>query len=404
MNRLSKQDSSTALVIHVVGGIKHLGGVQSHLFQLMSTPLPLEHGFQHFCLGVDRGIKLLKFSGEANIAEFLRLFFGSKKIIVHCHNLIGSKILFVVAIVRMLCGSNVKFVHHERGALWTYFSALRKVDRWFMDRADLILGNSRAACSLVQKVTGRNATTIYNFPISRRMPPFIFRGYVWNSRSSSARLKVGFIGRHDAVKGFDWFVKLAGKLRSKGSIEFHVLGFEREAVAPYFSRDALRTLNFQGRLSGSKLQFNMQALDLVVIPSSREPFGNVVWEAALLGLPIIAASVDGIREAIRTSGGCSQYIQRYGWLEERYFCLTGYPFLSVRKEGSIVPYVRTAHFRALDIRHGQSLVTQSYAKKLNGDGQPAKIASLKERRMISNLKVKTSSLYTSKLKMLYTNL
>ena len=42
----------------------------------------------------------------------------------------------------------------------------------------------------------------------------------------------------------------------------------------------------------------MKNFDLIIVPSIREPLGNVVIEAALQKVPIIASTVDGIVEII----------------------------------------------------------------------------------------------------------
>jgi len=45
----------------------------------------------------------------------------------------------------------------------------------------------------------------------------------------------------------------------------------------------------------------MKSSDVLVLPSLREPLGNVIIEAANFKLPVIASNVDGIRELVQNN-------------------------------------------------------------------------------------------------------
>ena len=61
---------------------------------------------------------------------------------------------------------------------------------------------------------------------------------------------------------------------------------------------------FAGPRAGDELRRQYQAADLLVLPSRLEAYGMVVTEALAVGLPVIAAAVGGVPEALgRTVGG-----------------------------------------------------------------------------------------------------
>jgi glycosyltransferase involved in cell wall biosynthesis len=82
--------------------------------------------------------------------------------------------------------------------------------------------------------------------------------------------------------------------------------------APYFNFDSdyalslERAVNARGlanrvRMLGARSDISaiMQALDLLIVNSTAEPFGLVILEAMACGTPVLAAAVDGIPEVIQ---------------------------------------------------------------------------------------------------------
>jgi glycosyltransferase involved in cell wall biosynthesis len=70
--------------------------------------------------------------------------------------------------------------------------------------------------------------------------------------------------------------------------------------APSFvaSLPLLPTVRFVGPQTGPALAASFAAADLLVLPSRAEPFGMVVTEALACGIPVLAAAVDGLPEAL----------------------------------------------------------------------------------------------------------
>ena len=61
--------------------------------------------------------------------------------------------------------------------------------------------------------------------------------------------------------------------------------------------EKLENVNFKGRI-GNVVQFLADEIDVLVVPSVREPLGNVCLEAGLAQVAVVASNIDGIPEII----------------------------------------------------------------------------------------------------------
>ena len=46
------------------------------------------------------------------------------------------------------------------------------------------------------------------------------------------------------------------------------------------------------------MKFFFKQINLLIVPSIREPFGNIILEAGICKVPVIASCIDGIPEII----------------------------------------------------------------------------------------------------------
>jgi glycosyltransferase involved in cell wall biosynthesis len=99
------------------------------------------------------------------------------------------------------------------------------------------------------------------------------------------------------VADLSWTCRLVGPLVRDPA---HV-----SAVRALLERHALSgRVRLTGPRTGSDLDADYAAADLLVLPSRRESYGMVVTEALARGVPVLAAAVDGVPETLgRTAGG-----------------------------------------------------------------------------------------------------
>ncbi len=114
---------------------------------------------------------------------------------------------------------------------------------------------------------------------------------------------IGTMGRAVKKKGFDVFIRALGALHEKG-VAFHaVIGGEGEELK---ALEALCTtlgisdhVHFPGWVKNKATFFDM--IDIFCLPSLHEPFGIVLLEAFLHGVPVVTSDSEGPRE-IATHG------------------------------------------------------------------------------------------------------
>ncbi|TQV77032.1 glycosyltransferase family 4 protein [Aliikangiella marina] len=99
-----------------------------------------------------------------------------------------------------------------------------------------------------------------------------------------SKIKIGFVGRLTSEKGFDLFLKLAEKHKSK---EFLVFGDGDEKAAS--------NIRYQGNLPRKELLTAYAALDILVVPSvTYETFSLVALEALVAGRKVVVTDKVGI--------------------------------------------------------------------------------------------------------------
>lgn len=111
---------------------------------------------------------------------------------------------------------------------------------------------------------------------------------------------VGGIGRLHGQKGWDLFCDAAALVRARlPRTDFVVIGEgeERDRLASRESCGAVRFLGYRSRASSL-----LGAFDLLAIPSRYEGLPLTAVEAMLSGLPVVAARVGGLPEAIGDTG------------------------------------------------------------------------------------------------------
>lgn len=115
-------------------------------------------------------------------------------------------------------------------------------------------------------------------------------------------LVIGYVGRLAHDKGIDELAGAWQGLRNDFPTAHLVLvgrEDERDPVSPQ-TLDALRRddrVHFTGEVLDPSPMYSI--LDLKILPSYREGFGNVLIEAASMGVPTIACDIPGCRDAIQ---------------------------------------------------------------------------------------------------------
>ncbi len=109
----------------------------------------------------------------------------------------------------------------------------------------------------------------------------------FHQRDAHGPLRVLFVGGVGQRKGIKYLLEAARKLNS-AAVEFRVVGplpSDLSPLKPYANH-----VQWTGRMDQAGVVREMQAADVLVLPSVFEGFGLVIPEAMATGLPVIAST------------------------------------------------------------------------------------------------------------------
>jgi len=286
-------------ISHFVG-LSGIGGVQRNFVEYINNQITSESDgeFLHkvYTLGdVDCQYKILV---EVYDIRKLKNLFSlvmdiiSRKKIVHFYNNLAS--LKVATLLLFLPVYNL--ILHERGGVWNFPSTRGLLLRFVVWKASLILANSNATKIMLEE----------KFNISSGKIRVLHNGINTSikcikKKSINKLFRVGFMGRLDTPKGVHILIDAMHNL-TEYDVKLFIAGDGAlEGVLKKQASD-IDNILFIGKIE-EPYGF-LSKLDLLVVPSIREPLGNVCLEAGLCKVPVLAANVDGLPEIIKdkTSG------------------------------------------------------------------------------------------------------
>ena len=290
-----KQTHRKKITISHFVGLSGIGGVQSNFVEYMKDVESHNSRYQHrvYTIGcVDPHYQIA--SNVLDIRKISNLYklildLVSKNVIVHFYNNLSS---FKVALLLVFLPVR-KFVVHERGTIWNQKSSKWLVPRFIAWKANIVLSNSYATkIMLVKKISipEKKIRVLYNGINTLKE-----YDHSCHHKKNNLKFRIGFIGRLDSPKGVHVLIDAMHYLKNK-NFELVIAG---NGILESLLRErasALNNVSFIGRVKNPYLF--MSKIDLLVVPSIREPLGNVCLEAGLYRVPVLAANVDGLPEII----------------------------------------------------------------------------------------------------------
>jgi len=193
------------------------------------------------------------------------------------------------------CGARA--VYYEHGAAW--LSPPTEANRRFLQDVDAIICNSHAAQRVVElrwRCPGTMRVVQYG------LRPDLVRGHSRpRSLPTDGPFRLGVAGRLIPLKGMGIVLHALKDMlrRSDRPVELWIAGVG--PLASFLARET-KALNLGDSVTFKGCVQDMgsfyQSIDLLVVPSVREPFGLVALEAAAHGCPTVGSRVDGIPEAV----------------------------------------------------------------------------------------------------------
>ena len=295
-NKNQCKDNNLLHVSHFVG-LSGVGGVQRNFVEYINsrTVLESDSSFFHkiYTLGsVDSQYKLKKEVFDIKrLTNLLSLILDitSRNKIVHFYNNLTS--IKVVIFLFLLPVHNL--ILHERGVIWNLPYFRRPLLLFVIWKARLVLTNSNATKIMLEK----------KFNITSKKIRVIHNGIDTTSKCTKKLLHnkspffcIGFIGRLDTPKGVHVLIEAMHYLSGK-NIKLVIAGDGILEDSLKEQAKGCKNISFVGRVE-NPYRF-LSSIELLVVPSIREPLGNVCLEAGLCRTPVLAANIDGIPEIIK---------------------------------------------------------------------------------------------------------
>jgi glycosyltransferase involved in cell wall biosynthesis len=189
----------------------------------------------------------------------------------------------------------------EHGTIWDAHPPMMWLDYWAHQRSKLVICNSHASAKMLTSkynISPKKIKVVYN--AIAKIPKVHSKKIRIQLGVSDDVFIIGSIGRLDTSKDYATYVDAAKIILKKRHDAVFVLiggGPLEGELKDYISASGLneRFLMMGWREDARAL---LQGFDIFVSTSIRESFGNVLIEAALCQIPVIAPAVDGIPEAV----------------------------------------------------------------------------------------------------------
>ena len=186
-------------------------------------------------------------------------------------------------------------VFFERGTGWREHDL--QTMKGFLDSVDTVLSNSWAGKRmLAERWDFQGQCEV----VPNALRPEIGAEKIVPKKFPEKRpLRLGVASRLVAYKGVASAVLAMNELKKQGvEAELHIAGDGVEAAS---LRSLSQKLNVRTFFHGTleNMEWFYQHIDLLIVPSIREPFGTVTIEAQAWGCPVIASAVDGLPEVIQ---------------------------------------------------------------------------------------------------------
>lgn len=184
--------------------------------------------------------------------------------------------------------------YYEHGASWMGKVSSDKLQ--FLQSVDNAIAISHAAAQML-RLRWAFTRPITIIPNPRR--PDISIATAPKKLDVTKPLRLGFIGRLTPLKGAPIALHISSELLKRGvPVELYIAGEGEDESTLRALSDKLKVKTHFTRFI-SNVSAWYDSIDLLVVPSIREPLGLISLEAAARGVPVIATAVDGLPEVVK---------------------------------------------------------------------------------------------------------
>jgi glycosyltransferase involved in cell wall biosynthesis len=243
--------------------------------------------------------RVLRAGGSLALGKETTVFFSSES------GFGALYLLFLFAIARL--GGKKTYLHHQVYSYINQHSALHQgLMRLAGERCTHILLSPQMAEDFKNRFgAGRHCTTLHNAIFVERE----LRERHDDRRREPNQLRVGFLGRLEASKGFDDFLALIERMRDEPRLRF-VVGGDPKGSVYRAEIERLETalgarLDLRGFVHGETKARFFRDIDVLVFPSKyrHEASPMVCYEALAMGVPVLTTRVGAVADIVTEACG-----------------------------------------------------------------------------------------------------
>lgn len=171
--------------------------------------------------------------------------------------------------------------------------------------APMLLANSRTIVRDLEAAYGVNADPTRYEVVPHGVDDLLADGATYSVVGGERTLRLLFVGRFEARKGFNLAVRAFGLLASeRANLEFQFVGGTLDVAAQaIISQEApgieeWPNVSWHGVVTRDELNAAYRGCDVVIMPSRYESFGLVAAEAMSAGRPVIALAAGALPEIV----------------------------------------------------------------------------------------------------------
>jgi len=301
-------------ILHLIDAL-NVGGAQMVLKNLFEAQ-PHQQNIHLYALRTDKKHIQIKhqniyiISSKARYSftplSILRKFIDENEItVLHCH-LFRSQV--TGWLLKKLYYPEIQLVFHEHGPIFRNFApwiidqmlvALLKISRKDVFRYIAISEATKQRLIERAKLDTTKIIVVFNaVDVTRFTPNIPIQNPILIPKKNTMKYTIGYMGRLSTVKGCKYLIE-AMKLLDIEDIELLIFGegeLEEELKTLIKKQHLENKVSFLGYVDTPEQAYTI--FDVLVVPSLREAFGNIVIEAQACGTPVIATKTAGPSEII----------------------------------------------------------------------------------------------------------
>jgi len=280
------------LFIHFLTHSARMGSSQHHVLVTAKPPHPF---FTGRLKSLTASQVLEKYAFGFKLLKWLRPLQRKRALLqARPHTIVLWNRIEELATLKKTC-PKAKIVYYEHGASWMHPMEDKTFE--FFKQVDQFLVNSHAAKRMLElKWHITKPITI----ISNPLKPTVIQAQSPKSYAPNSPFIIGFIGRLIPLKGLPLLLhalKILVDQKLPVTLQIAGDGSMKKRLEHEIERLQLsHHVTFLGCIHDVSCFYD--TIDLLAMPSIREPLGLVAQEAAYRGCPVIASHVDGLAEVV----------------------------------------------------------------------------------------------------------